>query len=362
MLRNRIYYQLKPFIPRALRTAVRRRIALRLEARVQDVWPIMPGSEQTPPGWLGWPDGKKFALVLTHDVEGPVGLRRCRRLAKLESELGFRSCFNFIPAGEYAVPPELREELTSDGFEVGVHDLHHDGRLYRTWRGFVGKARQINEYLADWNAEGFRSGFMLHKLDWLHELAIRYDMSTFDTDPFEPQPEGWHTIFPFFVPISDTDHGDSSQRRRGYVELPYTLPQDSTLFLLLRERSIDIWIRKLDWIAANGGMALVNVHPDYLRFDYEPKSNRTYPVAFYQEFLHYLRRRYGSGFWQPLPRELSAFVTQLPTVPVRRLPKRVCMVTHSFYASDNRVTRYAQALVARGDHVDVLALRRSPQL
>jgi len=184
MLRNRIYYQLKPFIPRALRAAVRRRIALRLEARVQDVWPIMPGSEEIPPGWLGWPDGKKFALVLTHDVEGPVGLRRCRRLAQLESELGFRSCFNFIPAGQYAVPPGLREELTSEGFEIGVHDLHHDGRLYRTWRCFVGKAQRINEYLADWNAEGFRSGFMLHKLDWLHQLAIRYDMSTFGTDPF----------------------------------------------------------------------------------------------------------------------------------------------------------------------------------
>jgi glycosyltransferase involved in cell wall biosynthesis len=38
------------------------------------------------------------------------------------------------------------------------------------------------------------------------------------------------------------------------------------------------------------------------------------------------------------------------------------MVTHSFYESDNRVTRYAEALAARGDHVDVLALRRSPTL
>ena len=38
------------------------------------------------------------------------------------------------------------------------------------------------------------------------------------------------------------------------------------------------------------------------------------------------------------------------------------MVTHSFYESDNRVTRYASALVARGDAVDVLALRQSPEL
>lgn len=38
------------------------------------------------------------------------------------------------------------------------------------------------------------------------------------------------------------------------------------------------------------------------------------------------------------------------------------MVTHSFYESDNRVTRYAEALAARGDLVDVLALRQSPDM
>ena len=55
--------------------------------------------------------------------------------------------------------------------------------------------------------------------------------------------------------------------RSGYVELPYTLPQDSTLFLLLREKTNGIWKTKLDWIAQHGGMALLNTHPDYMRFD-----------------------------------------------------------------------------------------------
>ena len=310
MLRNRIYYQLKPFIPRALRAAVRRRIALRLEARVQDVWPIMPGSEQTPPGWQGWPDGKKFALVLTHDVEGPVGLRRCRRLAQLESELGFRSCFNFIPAGQYAVPSELREELASEGFEIGVHDLHHDGRLYRTWRGFVGKAKRINEYLADWNAEGFRSGFMLHKLDWLHQLAIRYDMSTFDTDPFEPQPEGRHTIFPFFIARPQANH-QTNGNGDGYLELPYTLPQDSTLFLLLRHETSEVWIRKLDWIARHGGMALLDTHPDYMAFQGTSDGSVEYPVERYREFLHYVKDNYSETCWHALPREVTSYVLEM---------------------------------------------------
>src|SRR5207248_3583108 len=85
------------------------------------------------------------------------------------------------------------------GFEVGIHDLRHDGRLFLSRREFSRKAARINRYLRDWNAAGFRSGFMLHKLDWLHELNILYDASTFDNDPFEPHPEGSNTIFPFWV-------------------------------------------------------------------------------------------------------------------------------------------------------------------
>jgi glycosyltransferase involved in cell wall biosynthesis len=40
--------------------------------------------------------------------------------------------------------------------------------------------------------------------------------------------------------------------------------------------------------------------------------------------------------------------------------KRICMISHSYYESDNRIIRYAEALADRGDRVEVLALRRSP--
>jgi glycosyltransferase involved in cell wall biosynthesis len=346
---------------------VRRRIAARTRESATGVWPIMPGSERPPEGWPGWPDGKKFALVLTHDVESRTGLEKVRRLADLERDMGFRSSFNFIPEGSYKDPAELREELVRNGFEVAVHELNHDGRLYQSRREFTDKTRKINGYLSEWGAVGFRSGFMLSNLDWHHELEIDYDMSTFDTDPFEPQPYGRHTIFPFWVPRPDTDHesqitNHSGGSSPGYVELPYTLPQDSTLFLLLREETPEIWIRKLDWIAAHGGMALINVHPDYCHFDNDRPSKRTYPVARYRDFLQYVAERYRSEFWQPLPGQLAAFVSKLSPQPILRRAKRVCMVTHSFYETDNRVTRYAATLVARGDAVDVLALRRSPEL
>src|SRR5438132_5769360 len=261
-------------------------MAMRLRKHIGDVWPIMPGSEQLPQDWPGWPDGKKFAFVLTHDVENAIGLRKCRELMPLDLEFGFRSSFNLVPEGDYRDPRELREELAKNGFEVGIHDLRHDGRLYQSEREFRRKAVRINRYLADWGAVGFRSAFMLHKLDWLHELNIEYDTSTFDTDPFEPQPDGRHTVFPFWIPRAITNHASNS--RSGYVELPYTLPQDSTLFLLFREPTIDIWCKKLDWIAKHGGMALVNVHPDYLSFDRTVPKRREYPFVYYKSFLEYV--------------------------------------------------------------------------
>ena len=93
MLRNKIYYQIKPFVPQALRTAIRRTLALRLRGGVQERWPIMPGSERAPEGWTGWPGGKKFALVLTHDVEGQRGLKQVPSSHGGGEETGFSIFF-----------------------------------------------------------------------------------------------------------------------------------------------------------------------------------------------------------------------------------------------------------------------------
>ena len=76
-------------------------------------------------------------------------------------EFGFRSSFNFIPEGNYTVPAELRTWLIERGFEVGVHDLHHDGKLYSSRDEIPSKGSSHQSYLKEWNAVGFRSGFML---------------------------------------------------------------------------------------------------------------------------------------------------------------------------------------------------------
>ena len=298
-LRN-TYYLLKPAIPWPVRMALRRFLARGLRRRFRASWPINEASGRAPEGWPGWPDGKEFAFVLTHDIEGKRGLERCRGLAEMEMGLEFRSSFNFVPEGEYATPEPLRAFLREHGFEVGVHDLHHDGKLYRSRKTFQSAAPKINQYLTLWGAVGFRSGFMLHDLRWLQDLNIRYDASTFDTDPFEPQPDGVNTIFPFWVP------GDDGA---GYVELPCTLPQDFTLFILLRETAIDVWKSKLEWVAAHGGLALVNAHPDYMSFD-RRRSASEYGADLYQGFLEYVAQRFRKTGWFALPRDVANYVCQ----------------------------------------------------
>ena len=201
----------------------------------------------------------------------------------VEERSGFRSSFGFV-AKDYEVPQKLLKEIENRGFELYIHGLHHNKSPFRSKEGFSRQANEINRYLAEWGAVGFRSPSMYHDLELVHDLNIDYDASTFDTDPFEPQPDGVGTIFPFWVA------GNSHQK--GYVELPYTLPQDFLLFILMREQNIDIWKRKLDWIAKHGGMALVITHPDYMNFEKKESSYKEFPVRYYEDFLDYIKTKY----------------------------------------------------------------------
>src|SRR2546423_11445106 len=106
---TRMYYLLKPVLPWRLRMSLRRWRAGRRRHAFNEVWPIDPRSAAVSPRWPGWPDGKRFGLVLTHDVEGKKGFERVPRLVELTQKYGFRACLNFVPVGEYQVGPAMLE-------------------------------------------------------------------------------------------------------------------------------------------------------------------------------------------------------------------------------------------------------------
>jgi hypothetical protein len=292
---------MKPLIPRAVQLFIRRNYVRIKRKRYRDTWPIDERAATSPSGWSGWPEGKQFAFILTHDVDTARGAERCLALANLEESFDFRSSFNFVPE-RYDVLPHLRRYLVNNGFEVAVHDLNHDGKLYNSENIFNERAVKINKYLKEWESVGFRSASMHRNLKWLHKLNIEYDASTFDTDPFEPQSDGIGTIFPFWIA------NDSMQN--GYFEIPYTLPQDFTLFILMKEKNIDIWKKKLDWIVKKGGMALLNIHPDYMNFEGKKLGPEEYPAEYYKLFLEYVISKYNKQYWHVLPKELVLYLTR----------------------------------------------------
>lgn len=297
MTLNSLYYSIKPFLPRIAQIALRRMMLRMRLAHVQDVWPISESAGNPPFGWRGWPDGKQFAVVITHDVESARGLDKVRALAEIDLKYGFKSSFNIVPC-KYTVPTATRWWLQNQGFEIGVHDYNHDGKLYKSKEIFDKRAAVINQFLKEWNVVGFRSAAMHHNLDWISELDIKYDCSTFDTDPFEPQPDSVNTIFPYWYQKKGSD--------KGFVEVPYTLPQDFTLFVIKKEKDCSIWKDKIKWIAEKGGMATVIVHPDYVNFDKFKKNGICeYSISLYEEFLDHIRSDYCLLYWNPLPKELS---------------------------------------------------------
>ena len=97
MIQNQIYYRLKPFIPRSVQLFLRGQIALQKRKKYNHIWPIDHSAAAVPEGWKGWPDNKKFALVLSHDVDTRKGYENIQKLVEIEMKMGFKSCINLVP-------------------------------------------------------------------------------------------------------------------------------------------------------------------------------------------------------------------------------------------------------------------------
>jgi hypothetical protein len=292
---NAAYYRVRPAIPRAAQIALRR-VASRAQARTRfPRWPVEPGLHdlydflfgllgevaREPVPWIApWPGGYSWALVLTHDVETEVGYRHLDLLRDVELLCGRRSSWNFVPR-RYAVADDVVRRLIDDGFEVGVHGLYHDGRDVSP-ATISERLPGIRAAAERWDASGFRAPATRRVWELMPRLGFDYDSSYPDTDPFEPDPGGCCTWLPFF--------------NGATVELPITLPQDHTLFAILR-RDESLWLEKTEELRRRGGLALLITHPDYML---EERHREAY--------THLLTAFAGDPTsWAALPREVSAW-------------------------------------------------------
>jgi peptidoglycan/xylan/chitin deacetylase (PgdA/CDA1 family) len=291
------FYHVKRFVPRQLQIRSRQMLVRRQGLPSFPRWPIdtsvsrlvrfyayclllARGQNEAEFRWF-WPGRHRAAAILTHDVETADGLPLAVELADLEEDCGFRSSFNI--GGWYEPDPGILRDLTTRGFEIGMHGLRHDRALFSSRAAFEAQRPGLAALASQLDAEGFRSPSTYRVFEWLGELPISYDGSIPHSDPFEPQPGGCCSLWPFFI---------------GHVvELPYTLPQDYTLFSLLAHRSPALWIEQVDRIVAELGLIHALTHPDRGYLGDAVNRER------YREFLLALAER--DEIWKPLPRELA---------------------------------------------------------
>ncbi len=298
-----LYYRVKSLVPRGVQIRARRRLARWQGVPEFPRWPldrsvaellrffvrcslVSSGQDSLRFRWF-WPDARAAAAMLTHDVESAEGLKLSLELAALEEDRGLRSSFNIV-ASWYPIDMGIVRELQDRGFEIGLHGIHHDRSMFSSRESFESQLGAVAEGARKLGAQGFRSPATHRVYEWLGELPVLYDCSIPHSDPYEPQPGGCCSVWPFFI-------GD-------VVELPYTLPQDHTLFTVLGHKTIDLWRRQVEALVEQNGLVQCVTHPDpgYLG----DRAKR----ALYAEFLDVLRQR--DDVWFALPREVAAWWRQ----------------------------------------------------
>src|SRR3989442_4590484 len=300
MLALNSYYLLRQLLPVGVRKHLQRAWLGRWEKIPFPEWPVdrtverifkrllgvvmrAHGVEEIPFIWF-WPGGYLSCAIMTHDVETRSGLNFTDALMKLNDSFGIKASFQLIPERRYQVSENLLREIRARGFEVNVHDLNHDGRLFRDRAEFLQRAAKINQYIRQFRAKGFRSGALYRNIEWYDAFEFSYDMSVPNVGHLDPQWGGCCTTMPYFI--------------GNILELPVTTTQDYSLFHILGEYSTELWKRQIRLILEDHGLISFIVHPDYLL---EPRAQ-----AIYMDLLAHLSHLRAEGkLCIALPRDVD---------------------------------------------------------
>jgi peptidoglycan/xylan/chitin deacetylase (PgdA/CDA1 family) len=239
--------------------------------------------EEAPFAWF-WPGAYRAAVILTHDVESAEGLKLALELCDAEERRGLRSSFNVV-GGDYPIDYGIVNEIRERGFEIGLHGLVHDRSLFSSRESFDEQLRRLEEAADRLGSVGFRSPATYRNPDWIQELPADYDSTFPHSDPYEPQPGGCCSIWPYFL--------------GSMVELPYTMPQDHTIFTLLGEKTPALWLDQMARLEQSFGLIELLSHPDrgYL-------GDRRKRVL-YEQTLDVIAG--NDRLWKPLPKELASW-------------------------------------------------------
>lgn len=297
---RKLYYLIRGILPVSVRRHLQRAYFRGWKELPFPAWPVdftvdtlheellrllmeASGAKKVPFIWF-WPKGAPNCLIMTHDVETSAGRDFTFKLMDLDDSYGIKASYQVIPEKRYEVSDQYVSEIRSRGLEFNIHDLNHDGHLYRERGEFLRRATRINGYVHRYNSRGFRAGAMYRIQDWYDVFEFSYDMSVPNVAHLEPMRGGCCTIMPYFV--------------GKIVELPLTAAQDYSLFHILNDYSIDLWKQQLALLRGRNGLMSFIAHPDYL---IEQRARNVY-----QSLLAYLQDMIArEKIWATLPGEVD---------------------------------------------------------
>lgn len=300
-----IYYIIRPILPVGVRSRLQKLYLRNWKSLKFPHWPVdtsidelfqrllllsikSNGVEKVPFIWF-WPDGASSCSIVTHDVETNIGRDLCTTLMDIDDAFGVKASFQIVPEERYRVDHEFLSSIRDRGFEVVVHDLNHDGHLYRTQEQFLERTAKINAYGKQYGSDGFRAGVLYRKQVWYDALDFAYDMSVPNVAHLDPQRGGCCTVMPFFI--------------GNILELPVTTTQDYTLFNIFNDYSIDLWKWQIDLIMEKHGLISLIVHPDYIM---KPRELKVYHAL----LDHLSRLRQEKRVWITIPGEVNRWWRQ----------------------------------------------------
>jgi len=283
---RKFYYFIREFLPVPIRRKIQRAYFRDWKSLPFPAWPVdftvdtlhenflrllmkANGTKKVPFIWF-WPDGAPNCFIMTHDVETSTGRDFTSTLMDIDESHGFRASIQVIPEYRYNVSDEFVAEIRKRGFEFNIHDLNHDGRLYRERAEFERRAVRVNNYIHRYGAKGFRAGAMYRNQDWYGAFEFSYDMSVPNVAHLEPMRGGCCTVMPYFI--------------GKIVELPLTAAQDYSLFHILHDYSLDLWKTQLALLRGRNGLMTFITHPDYL-IDRRPRQVYTALLEYLKEMI-----------------------------------------------------------------------------
>ncbi|MBI5247799.1 MAG: DUF2334 domain-containing protein [Elusimicrobia bacterium] len=256
-----------------------------------------------------WPQGKKYAFIVTHDVDS-AWLYKDDNLAgfmKMEGDMGVPGAWYFVN-NLYEHDYAKIDRLVAGGHEIGLHGDNHDHKISFLSDAEIEKRLSGCRKLIDrYRITGYRAPHYLRTPRFYEHLKryVRYDTSMHDaynpTSKVSLMREGCSSLLPFTL----------SDDQESLLELPITIPEDYELYDPEAGASsvIEGQLAQIAEVKRRGGLANLVIHP-------EPHFTGRKPC--FEAFTEVLRSvSKDPECWIVLPRDLNDYWRRLAPAATR---------------------------------------------